>query len=147
MTNVTRFSGMRAKRTCWARAPSSSNRASPSKNRPSSRSRRFPLRALSATRSSMSLISPLARPHLHDVVEGVALDGYLAGVVDHPQQLLAGDTGGCLGAGQVLDALVLERAVDVVGPEVQRDGRRVLAQRHPVRLDVGEVVEEQAGRG
>ena len=47
----------------------------------------------------------------------------------------------------MLDALVLQRAVDVVGAEVQRHRGRLLAQRHPVRLDVREVVEEQPPGG
>src|SRR5438034_6725896 len=89
----------------------------------------------------------LALPYLEHVVEGVALDRDLAGVLDHAEELLAREAGRRLGARHVLHALVLEGAVDVVGAEVERDRRRRLAEEHPVRLHVREVVQDEARRG
>ena len=52
-----------------------------------------------------------------------------------------------LGAGHVVDALLEDGAVEVVGAEAERDLRQPLAEHHPVGLDVVEVVEHQARHG
>ncbi len=46
----------------------------------------------------------------------------------------------------MLDALVLQGAVDVIGAEVQSHRRGVLAEDDPVRLDVGKIVEQESRR-
>src|SRR5262245_43218488 len=137
MTNVTRRSGKRRKRTSLASAPTSSSGASVRSQRPSSRPRRSPPKTWARTASSLGTVmaSPLV-PDLDHVVEGVAFDRHLPGVTDHPEQLLAGHTGRGGGPRHVLDPFVLERTVDVVGPEVQGYRRRLFAQHHPVSLHV-----------
>src|SRR6266536_395368 len=146
MTNVTTLPGMRVKRTSLATAPTPSRGASVSRNRPSSRSRRLPSSAWSRMRSSLVSAVTLV-VDLDDVVQSVALHGDLPGVADDPEELLARQAGRGFRARHVLHALVLQGAVDVIGPEVERDRRRLLAEEDPVGLDVGKVVEEQAGRG
>src|SRR5262245_61831780 len=147
MTNVTTFSGKRAYRASAAKAPSSSSGASARSQRPSARSRRLLFRTLSRIASIIagrrSRRDAFAVPDADHVVERVALDRHLAGVANDPEELLASEAGRRLGARHVLHALVLQGAVDVVGAEVQRDRRRLLAQEYPVRLDVGEDVEQQ----
>src|SRR5438093_723219 len=89
----------------------------------------------------------LALPDSHHIVERVPFDRDLAGVTDHAQELLAREASRGLGACHVLHPFVLEGAVHVVGAEVKGDRSRVLTEEHPVRLDVGEVVEQQARGG
>src|SRR5437899_1714973 len=98
MTNVTRRSGMRRKRTASASAPTSRSGASVRSQRPSLRSSRSPARTLARM---SSIISPLASavahlallvPDLDHVVERVTLHGDLAGVADHAEELLARHT-------------------------------------------------------
>src|SRR5881396_1330856 len=100
-----------------------------------------------ARRRASAAAARLALPYLEHVVERVALDRDLAGVLDHAEELLAREPGRRLGPRHVLHALVLERAVDVVGAEVKCDRRGRLAEEHPVRLDVREVVQEKPRRG
>src|SRR3989442_1129734 len=86
----------------------------------------------------------LAVPDSHYVVERVPFDRDLAGVTDDAEELLARESRRGFGARHVLDALVFEGAVHVVGAEVKGDRSRVLTEEHPVRLDVWKVVEQQA---
>src|SRR5262245_16656070 len=151
MTKVTTFSGWRASRASAATAPTSSSGAWVRSQRPSARSSRLPARTFSRTCSitiaGASRRHALTLPDLEHVVERVALHRGLASVTDDPEQLRPRQAGRGLGPRHVLHALVLEGAVHVVGAEVERDRRRLLAEQHPVRLDVREVVEEQPRRG
>src|SRR5207302_116773 len=125
-----------------------SRRASPSlRGRRSARTTRFTDSPRGARRRASAAAARLALPYLEYVVERVALDRDLAGVLDHAEELLAREPGRRLGPRHVLHALVLERAIDVVGAEVERDRRGRLAEEYPVRLDVREVVQEEPGRG
>src|SRR5438132_4525087 len=115
MRNVTRRSGMRRKRTVSASAPTSSSGASARSQCPSLRSRRSPASSLARISSIISplgsqrsppfggsAVARLALPNLHHVVERVTLDGDLAGVADHAEELVARHPGRGLGAREVL---------------------------------------------
>ena len=52
---------------------------------------------------------------------------------------------GC--AGIVVDALFHDRSVQIVGPEPERDLRNPRRHHHPIRLDVGNVIQHQARDG
>src|SRR5215475_5149327 len=151
MTKVTTLSGWRAYRASAATAPTASSGASVRSQRPSARSSRLPARTFSRicsiTTAGPSRRDALALPDAEHVVEGVALHRDLAGVADDAEQLRPRQAGRGLGPRHVLHALVLEGAVHVVGAEVERDRRGLLAQEHPVRLDVREVIEEQPRSG
>src|SRR5438876_2916143 len=86
-------------------------------------------------------------PDADDVVERIPLHGRLARVVDHAKELRPRESRRALRLGHVGDPLVLEGAVDVVGAEVERDRRGLLAEHDPVGLDVGEVVEQEPRGG
>src|SRR4030095_606329 len=151
MTNVTTFSGWRAYRASAGTAPTSRSGASGRTQRTSARSSRLLAstfsRICSITTGDASRRGALALPDAQHVVEGVALHRNLASGADDGEQLRPRQAGRGLGPRHVLHALVLEGAVHVVGAEVERDRRSLLAQEHPVRLDVREVVEEQPRRG
>src|SRR5215470_6445571 len=138
MTKLTCFSGCRRNRASWASAPRSRSEASVRRKSPSARSSRLPASDLARISASTALV-----PDLDDVVERVALDGDLARVADHAEDLFLGEARRALGEGGVGDLLVLERAVDVRGAEVERDRRGLLADHDPVGLDVREVVEHE----
>src|SRR6266851_5211402 len=138
MTKLTCFSGYRRNRASWASAPRSRSGASVRSQSPSERSSRLPASDLTRISASTPLV-----PDLDDVVERVALDGDLARVADHAEDLLLGEARRALGEGCVGDLLVLQRAVDVGGAEVERDRRGLLADHDPVGFDVREVVEHE----
>src|SRR2546425_6393696 len=149
MTNVTTLSGMRANLASAANPPTSSSGAPVKSQRPSTRSSRLPLRTFSRMVSITDEVpssgrDALAVPDSHHVVERVPFDRDLAGVTDDAEELLARESRRGFGARHVLDALVFEGAVHVVGAEVKGDRSRVLTEEHPVRLDVWKVVEQQA---
>src|SRR4029453_4820860 len=151
MTKVTTFSGWRAYRASAATAPTASSDAPVRSPRPPVRSSRFSARTFSRicsiTTAGPSRRDALALPDAERVVERVALHRDLAGVADDAKQLRPRQAGRSLRSRHVLHALVLEGAVHVVGAEVERDRRRLLAEQHPVRLPVWEVVEEQPRGG
>src|SRR5262249_47272006 len=66
-----------------------------------------------------------------------------AGLLDQAANFGDGQLLRRVGAGVVVDLLVNDGAVEVVGPEAQRHLRRLDAEHDPVRLDVREVVEHQ----
>src|SRR5262245_55451086 len=82
----------------------------------------------------------MSAPHLDHVVESVALHRDLARVADDPKNLLGGEAGRAGRLGHVGDLLVLEGTVDIGRSEVERQRRGGLAEHHPVRLDMLEVV-------
>src|SRR5215467_12484103 len=141
MTKETCRGGCNRKRTSWARLPRSTSGASVRSHRPSARSSRFPASTLA--RMSASTLAP----DLDHVIEGVALHRDLARVADDAEDLLLGEASGAGRLRRVGDLLVLQGAVDVGGAEVQGDRSRLLADHHPVRLDVGEVVEQESRGG
>src|SRR5215472_9012509 len=141
MTKETCCGGCNRKRTSWARLPRSTSGASVRSHRPSARSSRFPASTLA--RMSASTLAP----DLDHVIEGVALHRDLARVADDAEDLLPGEASGAGRLRRVGDLLVLQGAVDVGGAEVQGDRGRLLADHHPVRLDVGEVVEQESRGG
>src|SRR6185436_20850109 len=79
----------------------------------------------------------------HQPVERVPLAGDVAGLVYEALDLRAG--GAAVGPGGAHDVLLDHRAAHVVRAEFQRDLADLLALRDPGRLDVGNVVHEQAG--
>src|SRR5262250_42702 len=141
MTKETCRGGCNRKRTSWARLPRSTSGASVRSHRPSARSSRFPASTLA--RMSASTLAP----DLDHVIEGVALHRDLARVADDAEDLLLGEASGAGRLRRVGDLLVLQGAVDIGGAEVQGDRGRLLADHHPVRLDVGEVVEQESRGG
>ena len=90
-------------------------------------------------------ITRLPPPQL--VVERVALHRDPAGGADDADELLELLLGARRRAGGVEDLLAHERALDVVGAEVERDLGDRHRQRDPVGLDVRDVVEHQPRDG
>src|ERR1700730_4806402 len=90
------------------------------------------------------------RRHLRAIdgaVERVALDGYAAGFADQALEFAARGELSRLGAGIVINLLLNYCAVQVVGPKAQGDLRDARREHYPIRLDVVEVVEQQARNG
>ena len=81
------------------------------------------------------------------LLEGVALDRNAASVADPIDQLLPLHLLGSRGAGVVVDALLDDRAVHVVGAERERCLRDGHVHQDPVGLDVRNVVEHQSAHG
>ena len=82
---------------------------------------------------------------LDSMIKRVALDWNPSGLGDQPANL--GDCGflGRLGARLVIDLFMDNGPVQIVGAEREGDLRRLEPEHDPVSLDVGEVVEHQAG--
>src|SRR5919108_308439 len=82
-----------------------------------------------------------------DAVERVALDGDAAGGADKTHELILGHLLGGGGTGHVVDALLHDRAVEVVDAELEQQPGGVDPEHDPVRLEVRDVVEQQAADG
>src|SRR6185369_12713906 len=80
-------------------------------------------------------------------VEGVAFDGFAAGFDDQALDLVAGEEFGGGSAGVVIDELVADGAVDVVGAVGEGRLRGANAKHDPVGLDVRDVVEHEPTDG
>src|SRR6188768_1190537 len=80
-------------------------------------------------------------------VERVALHGHAARLADEADELTDLLLGLRARAGGVEDLLAHDGALDVVGAEVERDGRERHPHHDPVGLDVRDVVEHQPGDG
>ena len=76
-----------------------------------------------------------------DPIQSIPLDGAPPRFPDHLHQLLAPELLRRLGPRVVIDALLLHRAVEVVGAEGERRLRGRDAELDPVRLDMWDVVE------
>jgi pimeloyl-ACP methyl ester carboxylesterase len=81
------------------------------------------------------------------VVKGITLDRDAAGFLDNPPDVCHAEFLGRVTAGVVVDLLVNDGAVQVIGAEGQGHLGRLDAQHHPVRLDVREVVQHQPADG
>src|SRR3954462_2421981 len=77
------------------------------------------------------------------VIESVALHGYPARFRNQAAEFFARHALGRGGAGVVVDLLFDDSAVQVIGPETQRNLRDLGRHHLPVRLDVGEVIQQQ----
>lgn len=90
------------------------------------------------------------RDFFHAIINRVALDRFKARVFNHPDQLgfrhfLFAAFFDRIAVRQL--AAVGNRAVDVVGAEMQRGLRRRFAEHHPIGFDVVEIIEHQARDG
>src|SRR3972149_1912188 len=87
----------------------------------------------------------LIRVDMDDIVESVPFDWHLGGIADQAENALARQAGGTLCPGGVAYLLLTDGPVQVISPEVEGDGCGLLADHHPVGLDVWDVVQNQPG--
>ena len=78
---------------------------------------------------------------LNRTVEGVPKDRCPPCFSDQPFELMARHAGAGGTAGRMGDAFVEDRAVEIVGAEVEGDLGDLLTEHDPVGLEVGNVVE------
>ena len=90
---------------------------------------------------------PARRTSRSTLIERVALGRHLAGAADEGEQSVERHRLRRVRAGRVVDLLADHRALHVVHAEVQRRLREERRDHDPVRLDVVEVVEEEAADG
>src|ERR1035438_3909197 len=81
------------------------------------------------------------------VVERIPLYGDSAGLGDEAAEILAGHALRRGGAGVVIDLLLDDGAVQVIGAKAKRNLRNLWREHLPIGLDVGEVVEQLAADG
>src|SRR5258708_10928764 len=93
-------------------------------------------------RHSKRRFRPRNRP-----VERVALNRFAPGFLDQTHQVVPLQPLGSSRSRIVVNLFLDHRAVNIVGPEAQRDLRYLRRHHLPVRLDVWKVIEHQAADG
>ena len=81
---------------------------------------------------------------LDDVEIAVTRGGRASDLADDADDVILGEGARALCPRVVEDRLLVHGAVDVVRTEPERDLRHGHGQHHPVRLDVAEVIEQEA---
>ncbi len=100
--------------------------------------------AFSPPRPLQARVAPRAET-LDDVVQGVAFNRHAARVLDHPDQFAFGNHLAVVRPRHQGDDLLHHGPVQIVGAEEQAHLGELQAGHHPVRFDMGDVVEQQAG--